>query len=84
VFFDRAWKAKDLDRFFNPGPKGVSGSTRESPFSWGKEGRFKGSTWYFRADPPQRLYNNWLGWEDGGIGGSEVSPLILFCYAERC
>lgn len=78
VFLDRAWKPKDLDRFFNPGPKGVSGSTRESPFSWGKEGRFKGSTWYFRADPPQRLYNNWLGWEDGGIGGNEVSPLILF------
>jgi hypothetical protein len=36
---------------------------------WGREGRFQGSTWYFRATPPQRLYTNWMGWEDTGIGG---------------
>lgn len=75
VYFDRAWQGKDLDRFFNPGPQGVSGSHEESPFGWGKEGRFKGSTWYYRADPPQRLYNNWLGWEDTGIGGAEVCSI---------
>ena len=73
VFFDRAWDGKKLDKWFNPGPKGVSGNTEESPFSWGREGRFAGSTWYYRAAPPMRLYNNWMGWEDSGVGGVEVS-----------
>jgi len=73
VFFDRAWDGKKLDKWLNPGPKGVSGSTEESPFSWGREKRFAGSTWYYRAEPPMRLYNNWLGWEDSRVGGIEVS-----------
>ncbi|KAG9246752.1 hypothetical protein BJ878DRAFT_477990 [Calycina marina] len=71
VYFDRAWDGKQLDKYFNPGPKGVSGSTEESPFSWGRESRFGGSTWYYRATPPKRLYNNWMGWDDTGIGGPD-------------
>jgi hypothetical protein len=75
VFFDRAWNGEILEKYFNPGPNGVSGSSEESPFSWGKESRFNGSTWYYRAVPPKRLYNNWMGWEDSGIGGPEVGVL---------
>ncbi|KAL2071531.1 hypothetical protein VTL71DRAFT_12766 [Oculimacula yallundae] len=75
MFFDRDWSGESLAKFFNPGPKGESGSTVESPFSWGRESRFAGSTWYFRANPPMRLYNNWLGWEDSGIGGPEWEKL---------
>jgi len=72
VFFDRAWGGKLLAKYFNPGPNGESGNTAQSPFSWGNEVRFNGSTWYYRATPPMRLYNNWLGWEDTEIGGPEV------------
>jgi hypothetical protein len=72
MYFDRSWPGESLQRYFNPGPEGQSGSTEESPFSWGREVRFQGSTWYYRATSPQRLYNNWLGWEDSGIGGPEV------------
>ncbi|KAG4428937.1 hypothetical protein IFR05_015582 [Cadophora sp. M221] len=71
MFLDRDWSGESLAKFYNPGPKGESGSTVESPFSWGRESRFAGSTWYYRANPPMRLYNNWLGWEDSGIGGPE-------------
>lgn len=79
MFFDKPWSGKSLEKYFNPGPKGVSGSSPESAFSWGKESRFAGSTWYFRADPPMRLYNNWLGWPDHDVGGLEVnSPLSIW------
>ncbi|KAH8601723.1 hypothetical protein B0O99DRAFT_562364 [Bisporella sp. PMI_857] len=71
IFFDRQWSGKKLDKWFNPGPKGVSGSTEESPFSKAREGRFAGSTWFVQANAPTRLYNNWLGWEYGGTGGTE-------------
>jgi hypothetical protein len=77
IFFDKAWGGTSLQKYFNPGPNGESGNSNESPFSWGKEGRFQGSTWYYRAIPPSRLYNNWLGWEDSGIGGPEVSSRSL-------
>ncbi|KAH8911993.1 hypothetical protein BR93DRAFT_43655 [Coniochaeta sp. PMI_546] len=70
VFFDRAWTGDQLQRWFNGGPNGQSGGTG-CAMGWGREGRFAGSTWYFRADPPQRLYNNWMGYEDNGIGGEE-------------
>lgn len=80
MFFDRAWNGTSLNRWFNPGPKGESGSSSESPFGWGKEKRFLGMTWYYRAIPPARLYNNWMGWEDHGIGGSEVCWLLLEGY----
>jgi hypothetical protein len=78
VMFDRPWPTTSLNRYFNPGPKGVSGSSQDSPFGWGLENRFQGSTWYFRATPGERMYNNWMGWEDSGIGGLQVSfPFLL-------
>lgn len=70
VFFDRAWTGEQLQRWFNGGPEGQSGGAG-CAMGWGREGRFAGATWYFRADPPQRLYNNWMGYEDNGIGGEE-------------
>lgn len=70
VYFDRAWSGEQLAKWFNGGPKGQSGSFG-SAMGWGQEGRFLGSTWYYRAFPPQRLYNNWVGYEDTGIGGPE-------------
>ncbi|KAK0643077.1 hypothetical protein B0T16DRAFT_176589 [Cercophora newfieldiana] len=68
VFFDLPWEGAQLAKWFNGGPKGDSGSFG-SAMGWGQEARFQGSTWYFRAIPPQRLYNNWMGYEDTGIGG---------------
>jgi hypothetical protein len=72
MFFDRAWDGISLERYFNPGPQGQSGSTPNSPFSEGNQGRFEGSTWHDFSEPPMRLYNNWMGLEDNGIGGPEV------------
>jgi hypothetical protein len=78
VFFDRAWRGESLQKYFNPdeGRGGGSGG-QDSAFGWGNERRFNGSTWYYRATPPQRLYNNWLGWEDSGIGGPDVRILSV-------
>ncbi|AEO62445.1 uncharacterized protein THITE_2073219 [Thermothielavioides terrestris NRRL 8126] len=70
VFFDRAWSGEQLAKWFNGGPNGQSGSFG-SAMGWGQEGRYLGSTWYYRALPPQRLYNNWMGYEDTGIGGAD-------------
>ncbi|KAI9643771.1 hypothetical protein NHQ30_007120 [Ciborinia camelliae] len=75
IFFDRPWNGTSLNKWFNPGPNGESGSSPDSPFGWGKEKRFLGMTWYYRAIPPARLYNNWMGWEDYGIGGIEWEKL---------
>jgi len=85
MFFDREWKGRSLEKWFNPGPRGESGG-EESPFGWFREARFMGSTWYYRAVAPMRLYNNWLGYEDTGIGGENweethgrpcLPPLLL-------
>lgn len=70
VYFDRPWSGAQLQRWFNIGPGGLSGGWG-SAFGWGREARFQGVTWYFRAEPPQRLYNNWMGYEDTGIGGAK-------------
>ena len=70
VYFDRPWDGEQLTKWFNGGPKGVSGGYG-SAMGWGREGRYRGSTWYYRADPPQRLYNNWMGYEDTDIGGAK-------------
>ncbi|KAI2630097.1 hypothetical protein GGS21DRAFT_525541 [Xylaria nigripes] len=70
MFFDRPWKGKDLARWFNSGKKGDSGGDN-SAIGWGREARYGGSTWYYRAGPPQRLYNNFMGYEDTKIGGDE-------------
>jgi hypothetical protein len=75
MFFDRAWNESSLDKYLNPGPKGVSGSVAESPFSEGRENRFEGTTWYEMAVVPRRLYYNWMGWEYRGIGGPQVCCL---------
>ncbi|KAK6069079.1 hypothetical protein SCUP234_10869 [Seiridium cupressi] len=85
VFFDRPWTGKQLAKWFNGGWNGESGGIG-SAMGWGREGRFSGSTWYYRADPPQRLYTNWMGWEDTHIGGPQweemygrpcLPPMIL-------
>ncbi len=70
VFFDRGWSGAQLAKWFNGGPKGQSGSFG-SAMGWGQEGRYMGATWYYRSFPPQRLYNNWMGYEDTEIGGDE-------------
>lgn len=70
VLMDRPWSPRQRERWFNGGPRGSSGGPY-SAMGWGREGRFRGTTWYYRAEPPQRLYNNWVGYEDGGIGGLE-------------
>lgn len=68
VFFDRPWKGKDLAKWFNGGLKGESGGIG-SAMGWGREARYRGSTWYYRANPPQRMYLNFMGWEDTNVGG---------------
>ncbi|KAL7799066.1 hypothetical protein V8C37DRAFT_366434 [Trichoderma ceciliae] len=70
IFTDRDWNGKFLNQWFNPGPKGESGGYG-SPMGWGRERRFQGNSWYYRAEPPNRMYNNWMGWIDTGIGGDE-------------
>ncbi|RDW63536.1 hypothetical protein BP6252_11081 [Coleophoma cylindrospora] len=72
MWFDVEWDARSLDKWFNPGKDRDSGGGGDaSPFSWGGEGKFSGSTWYYRAISPMRLWNNFLGWEDTAVGGSE-------------
>jgi hypothetical protein len=68
VFMDRDWNGNFLNKWFNPGARGESGG-RGCPMGWGRERRYQGVTWYYRAEPPNRLYNNWMGWTDTGIGG---------------
>ncbi|POR37609.1 Uncharacterized protein TPAR_02198 [Tolypocladium paradoxum] len=68
VFMDRDWRGEFLNKWFNPGPKGECGG-RGSPMGWGRERRYQGTTWYYRAEPPNRLYNNWMGWIDTSLGG---------------
>ncbi|KAI0474480.1 hypothetical protein F4859DRAFT_95407 [Xylaria cf. heliscus] len=70
MFFDRPWSGKDIARWFNSGEKGDSGGDN-SAIGWGREARYGGITWYYRAGPPQRLYNNLMGYEDTKIGGEE-------------
>lgn len=68
VFMDRTFPAQSLQKWFNPGPGGVAGGPG-SAAGWGLEHRYQGISWYFRAVPPQRMYNNWLGYVDAGVGG---------------
>ena len=70
IFMDRNWDGKFLNKWFNPGQKGETGG-RGSPMGWGRERRFQGSSWYYRAEPPNRMFNNWMGWSDTGIGGKK-------------
>ena len=70
VLMDRDWKGGFLNNWFNPGPNGECGGLG-SPMAWGRERRYQGTTWYYRAEPPNRLYNNWMGWVDTGMGGND-------------
>ncbi|KAF6835428.1 hypothetical protein CPLU01_04299 [Colletotrichum plurivorum] len=85
TWFDRPWNGTFLAKWFNPGPRGESGG-EGSPMGWGRERRYQGMTWYYRAEPPPRLYNNWIGYEDTKYGGKEwerthgrpcLPPMIL-------
>ncbi|OAA57675.1 hypothetical protein ISF_06916 [Cordyceps fumosorosea ARSEF 2679] len=69
VFMDRQWTSSFVDKWFNAGPGGAAGGYG-SAMGWGRERRYQGTTWYYRAEPPNRLFNNWMGWEDTGIGGA--------------
>lgn len=79
VFLDRGWQSESLEKWFNPGPNGESGSHIESPFGRGKDGWLKESTWYRESELAMKLYNNWIGM--GKVGGPEVSfhNTFLFC-----
>ncbi|OHF04620.1 hypothetical protein CORC01_00091 [Colletotrichum orchidophilum] len=85
TWFDRPWNGKFLDDWFNPGPNGESGG-QGSAMGYGRERRYQGITWYYRAEPPSRLYNNWMGYIDTDIGGRDweinngrpcLPPMIL-------
>ncbi|EKV12625.1 hypothetical protein PDIG_42260 [Penicillium digitatum PHI26] len=86
VYSDRLMPSDRVSRWFNSGVNGRSGSTLDSPFSWGRESRFKDVSWYYRANLPGRLYWNFLGWEKEGKGGPQYEeehgrfclPSILF------
>lgn len=70
IFMDRNWNGDFLNKWFNPGPNGTAGSYG-CAMGWGRERRYQGTTWYYRAEPPNRLYNNWMGWADTAMGGPE-------------
>jgi hypothetical protein len=70
IWFDRPWEGKAVAKWFNGGRRGESGGIG-CAMGWGREGRYRGTTWYYRANPPQRLYLNWMGWEDTDIGGPD-------------
>ncbi|KAF4272461.1 hypothetical protein KXV22_008493 [Aspergillus fumigatus] len=86
IFSERPFPPQDVGFIFNSGVNGRTGSTKFSPFSWGREIPFRDTSWYYRANLPGRLYWNFLGWEKGGTGGKEYEhrhgrvclPSILF------
>ena len=86
IFSERPMPAHRVNRWFNSGINGRSGSTTDSPFSWGREARFQDLSWYYRANLPGRLYWNFLGWEKEGTGGKSyerwygrvILPSIMF------
>lgn len=69
VFMDRKWTSSFVNQWFNAGPDGAAGGYG-SAMGWGRERRYQGTTWYYRAEPPNRLFNNWMGWADTGLGGA--------------
>ncbi|PWY75299.1 hypothetical protein BO94DRAFT_559611 [Aspergillus sclerotioniger CBS 115572] len=72
IYSDIDLPARTVDRWFNSGVNGRSGSTADSPFSAGREIRFRDVSWSCRANLPSRLYWTFLGWDRDGIG--DVSP----------
>jgi hypothetical protein len=77
IFSERPFPPQDVGFIFNSGVNGRTGSTKFSPFSWGREIPFRDTSWYYRANLPGRLYWNFLGWEKGGTGGKEVRMFII-------
>ncbi|KAL3422798.1 hypothetical protein PVAG01_04545 [Phlyctema vagabunda] len=87
VYLDREWEGRSLNRWFNPIDYMEAGSTVESPFGDTEDQRFRGSTWSAKGEVARKLYNHWLGWEDGGVGGVEwertngrvcLPPMLLY------
>jgi hypothetical protein len=72
IYSDKNLPPESADKWFNSGVNGRTGSTKNSPFSWGRESRFKDLSWYYRANLPGRLYWNFLGWRKEGTGGKLV------------
>ncbi|TAQ86012.1 hypothetical protein B7494_g5679 [Chlorociboria aeruginascens] len=85
ILFDRDWDGEALDTFYNG-----DGETSV----WGPQGgeRWRGSTWgegegsSSSVSAAGRLWDIWLGWESGGVGGVEyekthgrpcLPPLLL-------
>jgi Protein of unknown function (DUF3405) len=77
IWSDKPLAPRRMDRWFNSGVNGRSGSSMDSPFSWGREQRFKDLSWYYRCNIPGRLYWNLLGWEKDTTGGPDVSALLF-------
>ncbi|KAL1958808.1 hypothetical protein VTO42DRAFT_3645 [Malbranchea cinnamomea] len=86
IYSERKWSPHRLDRWFNPGPLGKSGSSMDSPFGWARESRFDTLSWYYRCNLPGLLYWNFIGWKHGDWGGRKWEahhgrvclPAILF------
>lgn len=76
IYSDKLLPPASVDRWFNSGVNGRAGSTKGSPFSWGRETRFRDISWYYRANLPGRLYWPFLGWEKDGAGGPEVGYIL--------
>jgi hypothetical protein len=69
IYSDKNLPPESVDKWFNSGVNGRAGSTKNSPFSWGREARFRDISWYYRANLAGRLYWNFLGWRKEGTGG---------------
>ncbi|KAH1271575.1 hypothetical protein KXV81_006441 [Aspergillus fumigatus] len=75
IYSDKNMPAESVDKWFNSGVNGRAGSTKNSPFSWGREARFRDISWYYRANLSGRLYWNFLGWSKEGTGGKLYETL---------
>jgi hypothetical protein len=77
IWSDKPLSPQRMNRWFNSGVNGRSGGSKDSPFSWGREQRFKDLSWYYRCNLPGRLYWNYLGWEKDSTGGTYVSTDLI-------
>ncbi|KAF4220253.1 hypothetical protein CNMCM8980_004399 [Aspergillus fumigatiaffinis] len=75
IYSDKNLPPESVDKWFNSGVNGRAGSTKNSPFSWGREARFRDISWYYRANLAGRLYWNFLGWRKEGTGGKLYETL---------
>jgi hypothetical protein len=76
IYSDKNMPAESVDKWFNSGVNGRAGSTKNSPFSWGREARFRDISWYYRANLSGRLYWNFLGWSKEGTGGKMAESVF--------